>query len=220
MKNISLLLNSVLLVAVLFLYYLHFSGKKNIGANSPETSDTAKTKISSAVSFAPPVPILTALPKNVRIVFVNADSIFAKYEFAKKSKAAGESRVQGYQKTYQQKTEEFQKEYNDYVDKAGKGQYSKEQGLAIEEGLKKKRDEILAMEQSQDKVMGDVDKTNADVQKKIYAFLKRFNEEHGYYCALAFTNAGGGALGVSDSLDVTRQVLAGLNAEYKAGEKK
>jgi len=36
---------------------------------------------------------------------------------------------------------------------------------------------------------------------------------------LAYTIGGGGVLGVNDSLDVTKQVLAGLNAEYKAVKK-
>jgi outer membrane protein len=211
-KNISLALNIVLLLAVGFLYYKQFSGK------TPET--VVPTDGSDSTAVAPTPVVLSELPKDVPLVFINADSIFAKYEMAKKAKTALEAKVSTYQRSYQSKVDAFQKEYQDYMEKAGAGAYSKEQGLAIEEGLQKKRDDIMQMEQNQEKVMGEMDNSSVGVQKSIYDFLKRFNQEHGYYCAMAYTTTGGGVLGIKDSLDVTNQVLTGLNAEYKASKAK
>jgi outer membrane protein len=207
-KNISLYLNILLIAAVGFLYYKYFSGNK--------TETVAITSGNDSVPAAAPAAPLTALPKGIPLVFINADTVFAKYDFAKKAKAAGEARVGTYQKAYQAKVDAFQKEYSDYMEKAGAGAYTKEQGLAIEEGLKKKKEDIMTMEQNQDKVMGELDNSNVEVQKKIYEFLTRFNKEHGYYCVLAYTKTGGGVLGINDSLDVTGQVLSGLNSEYNA----
>ena len=213
MKNISLALNAVLLLAVGFLYYKDFAGGKK------ESADAALPKDSVVDSVVPlSAQMISALPKGVPFAFVNADTIFRHYEFAKKAKSAGEGRVAAYQKSYQQKAEAFQKEYQDYVDKAGKGMYTKEQGEQIEAGLQKKRDDIMAMEQNQDKVMSELDNSTLEVQKKVYDFLSRFNKENHYYCTLAYTLTGGGVLGISDSLDVTSRVIAGLNAEYKAGK--
>ena len=207
MKNISLALNLVLLLAVGFLYYKHFSG------NMAETSASSQSTDSTVAAV--PV-VLSDLPKDVPVVFINADSIFTHYELAKKTKAVVEGKVAAYRKSYQAKVDGFQKEYQDYMDKAGAGAYTKEQGLAIEEGLQKKKEEIMLMEQNQEKVMNEMDGSNTEVQKNIYDYLKRFNKEHGYYCVMAYTYTGGGVLGVKDSLDVTAQVLQGLNAEYKA----
>ena len=214
MKNISLALNIVLLIAVGFLYYKDFAGEKSENLSVEGRNDS--------LSASSPMAVVPAseLPKNVPVVFVNADTIFAKYEYAKKTKAASEGKAENYQKTYQAKADAFQKEYSDYVEKAGAGGYTKEQGLAIEAGLQKKRDEIMAMEQNQEKVMSELDNSNIEVQKKIYDYLTKFNKEHGYYCVLAYTRTGGGVLGINDSLDVTPQVLSGLNAEYKAGKGK
>jgi outer membrane protein len=207
-KNISLALNIVLLAAVGFLYYTVFSGTRNMPSSISGNRDSVK--------IATPAVVLSELPKNKSIVFVNADSIFAKYELAKKAKSAAEEKAAVYQKAYQAKVDVFQKEYNEYMEKAGAGAYTKEQGLAIEEGLKKKKDDIMAMEQNQNKVMSEMENSNTNVQKAIYNYLERFNKEHGYHCVLAYTKTGGGVLGVNDSLDVTRQVLTGLNAEYSA----
>jgi outer membrane protein len=215
MKNISLAINAILIVAVAFLFYKTFSGASSGEAGSASATDSL---------VQPVVPLsaktLASLPKGVPFAFVNADTIFAHYEFAKKAKAAGEGRVASYQKSYQLKVEAFQKEYDDYVQKAGAGGYTKEQGQAIEAGLQKKKDDIVLMEQNQDKVMAELDHSTIEVQGKVYNYLSRFNKEHGYYCALAYTLTGGGVLGINDSLDVTRQVLEGLNAEYKAVQNK
>lgn len=211
MKNISLALNIVLLVAVGFLYYEQFSEHKN--ENPSGTEDDAISTMSTGA-------VISDLPKNIPIVFLNADSLYARYEFAIKAKAASEGKMVSYRKTYQTKVDAFQKEYSDYMEKAGAGAYTKEQGLAIESGLQRKRDEILAMEQNQEKIMSELENSNTDVQKKIYEYLTRFNKEHGYYCVLAYTQTGGGALGVNESLDVTSQIIAGLNAEYKSSQNK
>ena len=213
MKNISLVLNAILIVAVAFLFYKNFSDGKSENADSENKNDYIASPIVPLSSSA-----IAALPKGVPFAFINADTIFAKYELAKKAKASGEGKVANYQKTYQAKAEAFQKEYNDYMEKAGAGGYTKEQGLAIEARLQKKKEEIVDMEQNQDKVMSEVDNSNVDVQKKIYDFLTKFNKEHGYYCVLAYTRTGGGVLGINDSLDVTIQVLSGLNAEYNASK--
>ncbi len=215
MKNISLAINGILVIAVAFLFYKTFSGSKSEIASATSVNDSL---------VQPVVPLsaktIASLPKGVAFAFVNADTIFAHYEFAKKAKAAGEGRVLNYQKSYQQKVESFQKEYDDYVQKAGAGGYTKEQGQAIEAGLQKKKDDIVTMEQNQDKVMAELDNSTIQVQSKVYSYLSRFNKEHGYYCVLAYTLTGGGVLGINDSLDVTRQVLEGLNAEYKASQGK
>ena len=217
MKNIFPALTIVLVLAVGFLFYKDFSGRKTEENNS--SSSTA------ADSTAPVVPVkkvdLTTLPKGAPIVFINSDSIFAHYAYAKDAKAAGEGKIANYQKTYQDKVAAFQKEYNDYVDKAGKGMYTKEQGEQIEAGLQKKQQEIMEMQQKEDSFLGKIDDSNADVLKKVYEYLTRFNKEHGYACTLPYSRSGAtGALGVPDSLDVTAAVLEGLNAEYKTSKRK
>lgn len=212
-KNISLALNIVLLLAVGFLYYKQFSG------TPAETAVVAENDQDSSVTVEAPA-VLSELPKDVPVVFINADSIFAKYELAKVAKAQIEGKVATYRRSYEAKVESFQKEYQDYMDKAGAGAYTKEQGMAIEQGLQKKRDDIMAMEQNQEKVMSDMENSNTEVQQKVYDFLTRFNKQNGYYCVMAYTKTGGSILGVNDSLDVTSQVLAGLNAEYKSKSSK
>ncbi len=210
MKNLSLFLNAILLIAVSFLFYKQYS-KKN----------TAEIEISGKETNTPLAPILpiasiASLPKNMPLVFINIDSLYMHYEFAKKEKAASEIKIANYQRSYQAKTEAFQKAYEDYVAKAGAGKYTKEQGMEIEAGLQKEKSDIMYMEQNQEKMMSEFEKATVDVQKAVFEYLTRFNKEHGYYCALGYTRLGGNVLGINESLDVTNTVLEGLNTEYKS----
>lgn len=214
-KSILITLNALLFIAVGFLYYRNFSETKEEGDNNKQKHD-------STAIIPPVVPVanIASLPKGAPIVFINSDSLFEKYEYAQKARASGEGKIEYARKNYQAKFEALQRDYADYIEKAKKGTYSQEEGLRIEAELKNRYDELIMMEQNQDKILDALDNANMDVMKKIYDFMARFNKKHGYVCALAYTHTGGGVLGINDSLDVTRQVIEGLNAEYNATNRK
>lgn len=202
-------------MAVAFLYYKNFSETKNEVDNKKSGPDST-----TIIPITFPAASMAPLPKGASIVFINSDSLFEKYEYAKKTKASGEGKMESVRKNYQAKFEALQKDYADYMEKAQKGAYTQEEGLRIEADLKKRYDELVMMEQNQDKILDALDNANIDVLKKIYDFMARFNKKHGYACAIAYTRTGGGVFGINDSLDVTRQVIEGLNAEYNATGKK
>ena len=60
MKNLSLVLNAVLIVVVGVLYYLHFSGR-------PKSTPAGST----------------ALPGDMKIAYINSDSVLKNYEYFK-----------------------------------------------------------------------------------------------------------------------------------------
>lgn len=215
MKNILIALNALLLLAVAFLYYQQFSGDQI-------NEDRSPTADSSVASVSPVMPMseIASLPKGASVVFINSDSLFEHYEYAKKAKVSGEGRVEAARKSLQAKEAALQKDYEDYMEKAQKGMYSQEEVFKIEADLKRRYEEIMKLAEGQDKILDQLDESKQDALKKIYDYISRFNKQHGYVCALAYTRSGGVVVGVSDSLDVTRQVIEGLNAEYKATQSK
>jgi outer membrane protein len=213
-KSFSLILNIILLLAVGFLFYkIYFPNAScpicKLSGKGNDTLENTSPALVSAIS-------LSSAPRDAKIVFINADSVYAHYEFAKKTRTFSDAKAAGLEKSYRQKVADFQKEYQDYVEKAGAGMYTKEQGIAIEESLRKKQQEILEMEGRHGKMLDEMEQTTLEVQQKIYDYLHRFNRQNGYSCVLAYTKTGGGVLGINDSLDVTALVIQGLNEEYKA----
>ncbi len=200
MKNLSLTLNFVLLAAVGFLYYLHFSGH-SIDDGAPQNSAVA-------------VP---STLKNANIVFVNSDSLIEQYNYFKTKKAEFEEK-QGKVKA-ELKTEgaRLQNEIQEYQQKAGamtdqQRQQTEEQLSMKQQQFLHKKDEIVS------KMEDEQSKFNEGLNNKLTAFMKEFNKKKGYNFVLGYQQ-GGGILFASDSLNITKEVVNGLNLEYEKENK-
>jgi Skp family chaperone for outer membrane proteins len=59
-------------------------------------------------------------------------------------------------------------------------------------------------------------KGTKQVQDNIKAFLKEYNKDYGFTYVLAYSSEAGGILLGDPALDVTKDVVAGLNDIYEA----
>jgi outer membrane protein len=205
--NKSVIVNIVLGIAVIVLYILHFTAKPQ---SVTATSDP-KAKTDSLVKTINTTPE----QKESKIVYLNIDTLFEKYEYYKLVSEQTEKTIKGYQATYEKKVYDFQQKYQDYVDRAGAGLIPKEEAMKIEEQLMNEKNAIMQMEQNQDALEQKAGKDLEVVQKKLNEFFKAFTKANNYSCILTYTAKGVGALGVDESLDVTDQIIKGLNEEYK-----
>ena len=193
MKNLSLGLNIVLIIAVAFLYYLHFSGK-NKTENGPDSSPE-KIKI---------VPVSAG-----GIVYVNSDSLIDQYDLFKtkrkelessQDKIKNELKIQG--EKLQHDIEEYQQTAGGMTDQQRK---TKEEDLTLrQQQFVSRRDEALA------RLDKEQEKSQEELYDKIGKYLKEFNKDKNYQFILGYQK-GGGILFANDSLNVTRQVIDGLN---------
>lgn len=200
MKNISLLLNALLLAAVAYLYYLHFADGK----------PTATTSAGKEIVTNGCVPEKV---KTSKIVYINADSLFDKYEYVKEIKKSAESHKAILEKNYNSKAQRFQDDYMEYQQRASQGAISLEQAKATEDDLMKRKMELEAMEDELSRLIEDTQRKNSEIQQDITTFLTEHNNNN-YNYVLAYTALGGGILYASDSLDITNEVVEGLNKRY------
>ena len=207
MKNLSLVINSVLALAVAVLYYFHFSQKTVIADVPLVSSDTAAAVV---LPLAQPTDI-----KPTKIVFVNADSLLEKYEYLKDLKKETEAKHSKLEAQYNAKAQKFQEDYVAYQQKATQGTITQDQAKNTEEDLMKRKKELDEMEQQLNLLIEETQKKNAVAQKNVTEFLKEYNKNTNYNYVLAYTSNGGSVLFAKDSLDITRDVLNGLNARYK-----
>jgi outer membrane protein len=209
-KNISLILNVVLLIAVTVLYYLHFSTRQVI-------SQAATTVKDSTIAAAKPIVMAPKEIKASKIVYVNSDVLNAKYDFVKDLTAAAQAKQQRLQAAYQTKAQKFQQDYADYQQKVSQGLLSENQTAAAQTDLTKRKDELDQMESENQKMMDDIQKSNEEVRKTVVEYIKEYNKTGHYNYILTYTDAPGGVLILAnDSLDITNEVLEGLNAQYRA----
>jgi outer membrane protein len=203
--NRSVLVNIILGIAVVVLYILHFTSKTQVaGGNDVKPSNDSLVKSINT----------TQVQKESKIVYLNIDTLFNKYEYYKKVSDEASAMIKGYQTNYETRVNSFQQKYQEYVDKAGAGLIPKEQAMKIEEDLQKEKTQIEQMETNSESIQQNAAKKLEVVQKKLYDFFKAFTKANNYSCILTYTSKGEGALGIDDSLDVTEMIIKGLNEEY------
>lgn len=207
-------LNVVLAMAVAYLYYAHFSGNKNGTATGSTVESTDQ-----------PVAHIPVQPKDIKaskIVYVNADTLFSRYDLVKDLRKEAESKQNYLESIYKGKAQKLQEDYTALQQKASNGSLSSDQAKLAEEDLMKRKADLDGMEKQLSDLASETQQKNLVLQDKVNKFLREYNKNGNYNYILAYTNSGGSVLFGSDSLDITREVVDGLNAQYKAekGKKK
>lgn len=208
MKKASLILNAVLVIAVAVLYYLHFSA---CSASCGNTAANDSTAIEKQVVLTP-----TDI-KESKIVYVNSDILNEEYDFVKDLVAAARSKQEKLESAYEAKAKKFQEDYTALQEKASQGLLSENQANAAQTDLIKRKEELDKMELQLQSMMEEIQKSNEEVRKNVIDYINEYNKTGQYNFILTYTDTPGGFLLLAnDSLDITKDIVAGLNAQYKA----
>jgi outer membrane protein len=207
-QKISIALNAVLLIAVGVLFYLVFSLKSQIA--TPGT--TAHVQNDSTSLVAAPLPQAQG-----KIMYINVDSLEAKYDYFLKIKGQLERKSKTNENEIKGLYDSFQKTYQKYQQQAEtmtEQQYmAAQQDLANQEKKIREREEAISQSYAK-----EAEKLNNQFLKNVQDFLKEKSLEHNYSYVLGYIKESN-LLYVNDSLDITKQVVDGLNAQYKAEQK-
>ena len=211
MKNISILLNVVLAVAIAVLYYLHFSCTTSCSSNTTEETtveDSNNNAISSSVNNGV-----------ANVGYINIDSLQSKYEFyevliqkLKAKQTKYESEISGKMMAFEKKVKDFQQKASTMTQFEGQ---VKQQELAEEEQkLYKLREDFTGKFQEEEA------KLNDEFQKTVQSYIEKHNAKTNYDIIIGASQLGNIVLDFKPEIDITQQVVDGLNAEYKAKSEK
>ena len=176
-----------------------FSACQNKDAKTTETKKTDST--SAAVS------------PSEKIVFVNSDSLLTKYEYFKDLKVKFEGKTKSAQADMQAKGQAFQREVAQYQQSAQT--LSADQRKATEERLARKQQELQTYQQNAGGALQNEQAAeNEKLYDKVADYLKGYAKEKGYKMVLTYSKGNSAILFADESLDVTAEVIKGLNANY------
>ena len=196
MKNTSLILSIISLVAVVVFGILSLTkGGKTSEANAEgEAVEAAASKGD--------------------IVYIDLDRILLEYDMANDLRSVVETKVQNIQAEVNRRGKKLENDVLEFQNKIDKGlltrtnaevqgQKLQQQELEFNNYAAQKQQEIQEEQVVMMNQLGDAIKT----------FLDKYNEEKQY--AMILTNSGGAPVITGDAaLDITDDVLAGLNEEY------
>jgi outer membrane protein len=152
------------------------------------------------------------------IVYVNSDSLLSNYEYFKSIRGRFEEKSKKAQADLNAKGTAFQREVAQYQQQAGS--MSADQRAATEERLARKQQELAAYNQNASNALANEEAAeNEKLYEKVSEFLKKFAKEKGYKMVLTYSKGNSAVLFADESLDVTKEVVAGLNEAYKKGDK-
>lgn len=195
MKNLSLILNIVLLVAVIILYVLHFSGRKIESSSSPSDTSTF----------------------DLKIAYINSDSVLKHYEYLKVNREHLETKTKKMDQDLRNRTEGLRNEINAY--QRNVSAMTLGQARATEEDLGKKQQNLQLYQQSlQQQLMQEEARLNKELYDRITVFLKKYGQERGLQVVLKFDPTSDVLYGGA-GLDITPEVIKRLNEEYQVEKK-
>lgn len=199
MKNLSMAINGVLIIAVAALFYLHFSSAKQNANNVVPVSEDINTELG--------------------IAYVHIDSILLNYNLSIELNDAITQKQSNMKSRLEKEMQEFEKEYQVFMDKAQRGIYLTQQRQEeAQQQLAMRQQELqkLEMDYSQ-QLQIEQQKMNAQLFDSITNYIKAYNTPEQFQIILGHS-LGGNMLYGSEQLDVTKDIVTGLNANYAIKE--
>lgn len=149
-----------------------------------------------------------------RIVYVNTDTLLNNYELYKDVVNEFQNKQFALENELKKKSESFQNEVALFQRRIQAGGMTQQQAETTQQQLQKKEQDILLY---RDNAAGglaeDQAKQTDEILSNIQAYLEKFNADDRYDMVIGFSK-GGGVLYAKNNLEITNEVLEGLNKEY------
>ncbi len=156
----------------------------------------------------------TSQPSDLKIAWVNTDTLWSKYAFVDDVKAELVTFEENLQKKYTAQATALQNDYNAYIKKASNYQLSLEEQKKTEERLGQRQQELQLLDaQLSQSLLDEKAARNIEVHDSIVNFIARYNKTKKFN--LIFSTAyDQGLLWGDPGMDLTAEILEGLNKEY------
>jgi outer membrane protein len=195
MKNLSVVLNAVLVVAVAVLFVLFFSNNKS-----------NKTEVAASE---------TGAAQKGDIVYIQIDSLINNYDMFNDLRSELESKATKIQNDLNKKSRAFENDAKDFEEKLNKGLLTRSQAESMQASLLQRQQELQNYTQQKQMEMAEEETVMVNkVMDSIKTYVKKYNETHQYALILTTSATTQVVMEGNVSLDITQDVLAGLNEEY------
>jgi outer membrane protein len=206
MKNLSLILNGVLAIAIAILFY-QVHTLKNAGPSTESSSSDAAVK-----------PTIIASSTNLgdaKIAYVNTDSINEHYDYIADFTKVIRSKKTTLEAQMQSMTAKFQQEYEAFQQSAQAGVAPQSELQKQQVSLERQQQELANKELQLQNLSVELEEKNMELNKSVKDYLMKINNGRFDYI-LSYSDLMPTILLTNPKLDITPEVLKGINYEYNA----
>lgn len=199
MKNLSLIINAVLAVAVVILFVLVLGNKSNSGIKQLTTGKD------------------TVISGKLPIAYVNIDSLLLHYQFAKDANESLIKKQEDSRVTINSKAVQLKSEMDEFQRKLDNNAFlSRDRAEQEHNRLLKRQQELQELDGNLSKQLVQVQqKMSEQLRDTINVFMKQFNKDHKYQMIISNTSSDN-VLYAEKGYDITSEVTKQLNERYTA----
>lgn len=196
-SKILIICNAVLLLGLIGIYIIHFTG---VGTKSKVNADaTAPLEKEGGLTIA----------------YVNTDTLLAKYQYAidmEQELLAYKDQQEAYGR---QQMEKFQNDYQEYLKNGASMTLTQQQQKEAE--LKQRAEKMSTLEQELSaKILERQMSENTKLLNAIFAYVREYNAANQQFdIILRKTFNDSPTLYLNPAMDITDEIVKGLNEEYK-----
>ena len=193
MKKINLVLNIISLAAVVVLFVLHFTSPKN-------SETTPRTVVETS---------------NGGIVYIRLDSVINAYDMYNDLRITLEGKVSSIENEINKKGRALENDIKSFQEKMGKGLLTRSQAETMSEELQRRQQELqLYSQQKQMEIAEEENVMINQVMNEIRLFVASYNSQNNYSLILTTTEATNTVISGESALDISKDIIEGLNNEY------
>ncbi len=165
-----------------------------------------------------PAPVATESVQGIKIAFVDIDTLLINYEFSKDINKEMLRKEENMRMTLSEKAKDIQADIDDFTRKIKNNVYATQQRAEEEQARIMKREEAYnkLTERLTSELAAENQKNNIILRDSINAFIKEYNKEKGF--DLIISRLGDNLLYANEALNITNEVIEGLNKRYKPTE--
>ncbi|MCR5132038.1 MAG: OmpH family outer membrane protein [Prevotella sp.] len=153
-------------------------------------------------------------PSELKIAFVEVDSIMTQYSFCKEYSEILQKKGTNIQNTLEAKQRQLQQAAANFQQKLQQNAYTREQAEGIQASLQKQSADLEALNQRlSNEFAAESEKYGNALRDSIQHFLAKYNKDKKY--SIILSKSGDNLLYADKAYDITGEVIAGLNKAYK-----
>lgn len=156
--------------------------------------------------------------KGIKIAFVDIDSLLNNYEFSITINKEMLRKEENMRLTLSEKARDLQQDIDEFQRKLENNVFATQARAEEEQNriLKKRESYERLSERLASELAAESQKNNVTLRDSINSYLKEYNATQGY--DLIISRVGDNLLYANEALDITKEVIKGLNDRYKAEE--
>lgn len=198
MKNISVYLSVFATIGVLVLGGMQLTASKSSNSKKAVVAEGGYSSTSTNVAF------------------VDIDSFQNNYTFLKAKREEFNKRQSSMQIELERSAQQLQSNAQAFQQKVQAGTISQSEGEATQRKLVQMQESLRLREQAlTEQLLKEKDEFNEQLHNDLDAFLKEYNKDKKYDYILSYSKVGSPILLGSDALNITEDVIKGMNEQKK-----